>query len=55
MNYVFEAGQFKRKNRVAVVNKVKAIADAVYGGLIEEEDSFNRCQPLINFPSLLSV
>jgi hypothetical protein len=53
--YVFEAGQFKRRDRVAVVNQIKAIADLVYVGFVAEDESFARCQPLIDFPSLLSV
>jgi hypothetical protein len=30
INYVFEAGRFKRRDRVAVVNQVAAMADLLY-------------------------
>jgi hypothetical protein len=55
MNYVFEANSFKRRNRVAVLNQVKAIAEAVYAGFIAIDDSFSRCQPLMDYTALLAV
>jgi hypothetical protein len=55
MNYVFESSHFRRRDRVAVVNQIKAIADAVYESFVSVDVSFARCQPLIDFPSLLSV
>jgi len=55
MNYVFESGQFKRRNRIAVVNRIKALADLVYDNLAEGDVSFDRCQPLIDYPALLGV
>ena len=30
MNYLFKAGQFKRRDRVSVVKKISAMADLVY-------------------------
>jgi len=55
MNYVFESGQFKRRNRIAVANRIKALSDLVYGNLAEGDISFIRCQPLIDYPALLGV
>jgi len=55
INYIFESGQFKRRNRVAVVNRINALADLVYGYLVEGDASFSRCQPLIDYPALLGV
>jgi len=55
INYVFEEGQFKRRNRVAVVNQVAAMADLLYETLVARDVSFSRCQPLIDYCSLLGV
>jgi len=53
--YRLENGQFLRRDRVAVINQIKAIAEIVYHTLVEMDDSLSGCQPLIDYPSLLSV
>jgi hypothetical protein len=55
INYVFETGQFKRRDRVAVVNQVTAMADLLYETLIARDATFTRCVPLIDYPALLGV
>ena len=55
INYVFEAGQFKRRNRVAVINRVTAMANLVYENLLAGDTSFTQCQPIIDYPALLGV
>ena len=53
--YVFIDDQFKRRDRVAVVNQIKAMAEAVYGNFISADSAFSMCQPSIDYTSLLSV
>ena len=53
--YTLSDGKFRRRDRVAVVNRIKAMAEAVYDGFVGSDRSFSGCQPLINYPSLLSV
>ena len=55
INYFFDNGQLKRRNRVAVVNKVAAMADIIYQTLVNRDASFSRCKPLIDYPALLGV
>ena len=55
INYIFEADQFKRRDRVAVVNQIAAMADLLYENLVAQDAAFSRCQPIIDYPSLLSV
>jgi hypothetical protein len=55
IQYVFESGHFKRRDRVAVVNQIKAIAELVYENLASRDITFTRCQPLIDYPTLLGV
>jgi len=54
-NYVFEAGQFKRRNRVAIAKQIAAMADLLYKTLVAGDISFSRCQPSIDYNSLLAV
>jgi hypothetical protein len=55
MNYTFEAGRFKRRDRVAIANQVTAMADLLYENLIASDIAFTRCAPLIDYPALLGV
>jgi len=55
IDYVFESGQFKRRDRVAVIKKVTAMADLVYGSFVAGDISFTQCQPIIDYPALLGV
>ena len=55
ITYVFEEGQFKRRDRVAVANQVATMADLLYANLVAMDESFTRCQPLIDYCSLLGV
>jgi len=53
--YKLADGDFKRRDRVAVVNRVKDMADIVYKGFADTDPSFSICKPVIDYPSLLSV
>jgi len=55
INYIFEAGNFKRRDRIAVLKRVKAIADLVYGYMVANNASLTQCQPVIDYPALLGV
>jgi hypothetical protein len=55
INYEFEADQFKRRDRVAVVNQIAAMADLLYQTLVAGDVSFSRCKPIIDYPALLGV
>lgn len=55
INYVFEADQFKRRNRVGVINQIAAMADLLYKNFADKDASFTRCQPLIDYSALLGV
>ena len=55
MEYTFKGEQFKRRDRVAVINRIKAMAEVVYDRFVVADESFCRCQPLIDYPNLLSV
>jgi hypothetical protein len=55
INCIFESGRFKRRDRVAVVNQIVAIADLLYSRLAVDDIAFTRCRPLIDYPALLGV
>ena len=55
INYLFEAGNFKRRNKVAVIKQIASMSDIVYKNLTLRETAFDRCQPIIDYPSLLGV
>ena len=55
IKYKFLDGQFQRRDKVAVINKIKVMADMVYGNFVAVDNSFSSCQPLIDYPSLLGV
>ena len=55
INYIFEAGHFKRRNRVEVINKIAVMADLVYKTLVARDASFKQCHPTIDYPALLGV
>jgi len=55
INYIFENGQFKRRDRVVVVNQVATMADKLYEILITGDTTFSRCIPQIDYPALLGV
>jgi hypothetical protein len=55
MNYTFEAGRFKKRDRVAIANQVTAMADLLYENLITSDIAFTRCAPIIDYPALLGV
>jgi hypothetical protein len=55
IKYTFEAGQFKRRDRVVIINRVAAMADLLYQNLAAGDATFTRCRPLIDYPSLLGV
>lgn len=55
IEYVIEVGQFKRRDRVAVVNQIAAMVDLLYQTLAVGDATFTRCRPLIDYPALLGV
>ena len=55
IDYIFENGQFKRRDRVSVVNTVLAMSDLLYETLVANDISFTRCVPLVDHCSLLGV
>jgi len=56
INYIFDdKNRFIRRDKVAVINKIKAMAELVYESFVSVDKSFARCQPAIDYPSLLSV
>jgi len=55
INYIFEAGRFKRRDRISIVNKVATMADLLYEKLATDDIAFTRCVPLIDYPALLGV
>jgi hypothetical protein len=55
MRYVFKDGAFIRSNRVNIVNKIKDMSNLVYENFVQQDPSFAKCRPLIDYPALLSV
>jgi len=55
INYVFEKGQFKRRNSVAVIRKIVDMADALYAEFVANNSSFSRCEPHIDYTALLGA
>ncbi|MDR2759648.1 MAG: hypothetical protein LBB78_09745 [Spirochaetaceae bacterium] len=53
--YTFKNGEFIRRNRVDVVNKIKDMSNLVYDSFVTNDPSFNKGHPLIDYPALLSV
>lgn len=53
--YAFENGEFIRRDRVGVVNKIKDMSNLVYENFARNDPSFKKCHPLIDYPALLSV
>ena len=55
INYKFEEGRFKRRDRAAIANQIAAMADLLYENLVTGDVTFTRCVPLIDYPALLGV
>jgi hypothetical protein len=55
INYTLENGQFKRRDRVSTVKRIKDISELLYGYFVKNDDSFTRCNPQIDYNSLLGV
>lgn len=55
INYTFEEGQFKRRNRTTVINQIKVMADMVYKILAAKDVAFGICEPIIDYAALLGV
>jgi hypothetical protein len=55
MRYAFARGEFIRRDRVAVANKIKDMSNLVYGSLAQGDPSFRKCRPRIDYQALLSV
>jgi hypothetical protein len=55
VNYEFERGQFKSRDRVAIIKKIMDMADAVYARLVAKDSSFTRCIPHVSHSALLGV
>ena len=55
INYVFERGQFKRRDSVAVIKRIASMAEALYAELVADDSSFSRCVPRIDYAALLGA
>jgi hypothetical protein len=56
VNYTFtENGEFARRDRVEIVNRIKEFANYLYGTFVQNDRAFQRCTPQIDYPALLSV
>jgi hypothetical protein len=55
IEYIFEQGQFKRRNKVIIAHKLKELAEIVYAGFVNQDISFSRCKPIIDYTALLAV
>jgi hypothetical protein len=53
--YTFQKGQFKRRNKTDVIKKIADMAKVVYTEMTTGNASFDRCEPVINYPALLGV
>jgi hypothetical protein len=54
-NYSFRDGNFVRRDRVKVINTIKAVADKLYTNLAENEPRLEICKPRIDYPALVAV
>jgi hypothetical protein len=55
INYKFESGQFKRRDRTVVVNQIAAMSDILYKTLVAEDVTLSRCSPIIDYAALLGA
>jgi hypothetical protein len=55
INYTFENGQFKRRDRVSIVKRIKDMANHLYASFVANDGSFAKCRPYIDYNSLLGV
>jgi len=56
INYNFEKGQFKQRDKSAVIMQIAEMADLVYRDIMTVRNaSYIRCRPYINYTSLWSV
>ncbi|MDR1046179.1 MAG: hypothetical protein LBL64_00240 [Treponema sp.] len=55
VNYVFQRGQFKRRDKTAVIMKIAEMAKAVYTEMTSGNTSFDRCEPIVDYSALLAV
>jgi hypothetical protein len=55
LEYTFVNSEFVRRNRVGVINKIKDMSNITYEGFAQNDPSFKKCHPLIDYPALLSV
>jgi hypothetical protein len=54
--YTIKEGQFVRRNRVALANKIGEMADLVYNDwLLITNPSFSRCSPHIDYVALIAA
>jgi len=56
INYVLEKGQFKRRDKVLVINQIANMSDIIYRDVIAKGNiKFARCNPHIDYTALWSV
>ena len=53
--YRIEEGRFRRRDKVAVIRRVKDFAESVYQSFVAQDASFSRCRPQVDYTSLMSV
>ena len=54
-HYNIKKGQFVRRNRTVLANKIAEMAELVYKEFIRKDSSFSRCSPHVDYVALLTV
>jgi hypothetical protein len=55
INYVFERGQFKRRNRGDILKIIGEMADRLYAQMGAKNKMFSLCKPHVDYSALLGV
>lgn len=56
INYTFEKGQFKRRDKSAVIRQIGRMAEIVYRDtVVNRNTSYARCRPYIDYTALWSA
>jgi len=55
IKYVFNKGQFKRRNISAVIKKIGDMADGLYAKMEAKNPAFGKCTPHIDYSGLRAV
>jgi hypothetical protein len=55
LNYSYDQGAFKRRDRAAVVQTAASMADIVYANLTKRNERLKSCESRVDYVSLLAV